>query len=861
MGILDKLKDTLTKVNSIANGYSEYDKLIEDTLKEHEQTRDYSWGIKLSDNSVYKDKVAKWPDKEKMDFALYCASKISDYHNNRSSYFSQDATYQNNIVREAYLAQLFRTKLALGDEDVEKLVGAFGKSKKWHWGVVNAWPIAPLLTQVDRQYKGKEVSERMEASLNTLKDQIQKIDDSFYEKQKLKLTERIDTLLFKSQDCKSIKPTCFLGQDGFSEYANTTIQSLLEQERQIWYQLLTKAQKATGSKPSNKYLADTKALFKELGPDKFKRMVNDWFSFLTQLKEKTTEHTSSYGGRTYTYTNSEYLSSVNIEAIKGFIWMCAHFHDNATLQNLAQLAERCYRKIPGKGPAAAAVGNACLFTLYKSKGLDGVGHLSRLKLRIKQSSTQQAIGKYIDAAALEQGVSTHEIEDLAVENFGLAEGARTYQFDDYTCTVRITGVGKSELNWFKPDGMPQKSVPAFVKERHKVKLKKVKDTQKQIDQTTSAQRDRLDRMLRSERKWHFGNFRKLYLEHGLMAYLTKKLIWNFTFDDSVVSAIFLNDQWITKENEVIIPNENVQVSMWHPAVHTVEDIRQWRDFLIENRLQQPLKQAFREVYLLTEAEVRTKTYSYRMAAHVLKQHQFNMLAKTRGWKYSLMGAYDDGRFNEAAELQLPEYGLKAEYWVNELNAEDAFNDTGIWNFITTDQIRFTDTATNQTKDLIDIPSVPFSEVLRDVDLFVGVASVGNDPTWNDSGGVPAYRDYWTSYSFGDLSEVAKNRKEILTGLVPRLKISKVATIQDKFLVVKGKLRTYKIHIGSTNILMEPNDQYLCIVPDRSQKIVTENVFLPFEGDNGLSIILSKAFLLAEDDKITDSTITSQISRK
>ena len=52
--------------------------------------------------------------------------------------------------------------------------------------------------------------------------------------------------------------------------------------------------------------------------------------------------------------------------------------------------------------------------------------------------------------------------------------------------------------------------------------------------------------------------------------------------------------------------------------------------------------------------------------------------------------------------------------------------------------------------------------MRDVDLFVGVASVGNDATWSDSGGLPTYRDYWQSYSFGDLSEIAKNRKEIET---------------------------------------------------------------------------------------------------
>jgi hypothetical protein len=368
-------------------------------------------------------------------------------------------------------------------------------------------------------------------------------------------------------------------------------------------------------------------------------------------------------------------------------------------------------------------------------------------------------------------------------------------------------------------------------------------------------------MFRADRKWTMENFKTYYLDHGLMSYLAGKIIWNFEFNESRTTAIRINNEWINTQSEIVLPDEKSMVSLWHPATAMVTEISQWREFLTLHKIQQPLKQAFREVYLLTEAEINTKSYSNRMAAHVLKQHQFNSLAKIRGWKYSLMGAYDDGRYNEAAEVRLPEHNLKAEFWINEINADGAFNDTGIWNFIATDQVRFVNSGTNDVVDLIEVPPIPFSEVLRDVDLFVGVASVGNDPAWQDSGGLPAYRDYWQSYSFGDLSEVAKMRKDILTGLIPRLKISKVAEIKDKFLVVKGKLRTYKIHIGSTNILMEPNDQYLCIVPDRSQKSHTENVFLPFEGDTGLSIILSKAFLLADDENITDTTITTQINRK
>jgi hypothetical protein len=74
-----------------------------------------------------------------------------------------------------------------------------------------------------------------------------------------------------------------------------------------------------------------------------------------------------------------------------------------------------------------------------------------------------------------------------------------------------------------------------------------------------------------------------------------------------------------------------------------------------------------------------------------------------------------------------------------------------------------------------------------------------------------------------------------------------SAFEDKFLIVKGDLRTYKIHLGSGNILMSPNDQHLCIAPSASAETFGKGkVFLPFEGDRMLSIILSKAFMLAED---------------
>jgi hypothetical protein len=233
-------------------------------------------------------------------------------------------------------------------------------------------------------------------------------------------------------------------------------------------------------------------------------------------------------------------------------------------------------------------------------------------------------------------------------------------------------------------------------------------------------------------------------------------------------------------------------------------------------------------------------------------------------------------------LNLPKWGLRAEFWVEGAGTDNAAdtNDSGVYLYLTTDQVRFypmdaaqrmahaggggyhpdSRNVDSEPLALDQIPPLVFSEVMRDVDMFVGVASVGNDPTWNDGGREGRYREYWQDYSFGELNASAKTRKEVLERLVPKLKIAGRCSFVDKFMVVKGSLRTYKIHLGSGNILMEPNDQYLCIVPKQGE-VANESVLLPFEGDRTLSIILSKAFLLADDLKIKDETITRQIKQK
>jgi hypothetical protein len=64
--------------------------------------------------------------------------------------------------------------------------------------------------------------------------------------------------------------------------------------------------------------------------------------------------------------------------------------------------------------------------------------------------------------------------------------------------------------------------------------------------------------------------------------------------------------------------------------------------------------------------------------------------------------------------------------------------------------------------------------------------------------------------------------------------------------------------------MAPDDTYLCIVAGRGaaeRREGAQAIALPFEGDSMLAIVLSKAFLLAADDAITDPSIRRQIGAR
>ena len=568
----------------------------------------------------------------------------------------------------------------------------------------------------------------------------------------------------------------------WADAALADIAKLPEVEQTAWKKLFTQAQDAETVKPSLAWSKAAKVCAAEVGAESFRRCVARWFGLVTVPAMKTLRHEYPNGGAYETHVSSG--SDRNVNILKGLAWMCADRTEAEIARALAKMVEAGLKKQPGIGPWATRAVNAAIWALTEMDSSEAVGQLSRLKMKVTFGTSLKQIENGLEAAAKKAGVTKSDLEDLSVPTYGFGlNGTRREEFGESAGMATLTPTGDITLEWFGANGKPVKAPTADVKKNFADELKAFKADVDAAGKMLTAQKIRFDGFYLPERVWKLKDWRERFGSHPLLAHIAKRLIWHFSDADSsdkkaqgfwnAESANFADVhgepiQWLADETAV---------RLWHPIGFEVDVVLQWRDALQKAGIAQPFKQAYREVYLLTEAELRTETYSNRFAGHILKQHQMNSLAALRNWKNSLRLMVDDSY--PPATRELPELGLRAEFWVE--GAGDNYGtdttESGAYLYLATDQVRFyrTGAAVNYAHagggqyaagwganaqpspslPLVEVPALAFSEIMRDVDMFVGVCSVGNDPQWQDGGPQGQYRDYWAGVSFGDLSATAK----------------------------------------------------------------------------------------------------------
>ncbi|MFG1675355.1 DUF4132 domain-containing protein [Micromonospora sp. NPDC049282] len=598
-------------------------------------------------------------------------------------------------------------------------------------------------------------------------------------------------------------------------------------------------------------LAHCASLDKPAAPARWLRVLDERLTAATDGQEAVRAILEAFAAHQHSvHEDSDRL-------LRGLVWALSREPDEPATDLLARVtaaASAAPRQASGF-PHAQRTAIAAVQLLAGRDGEVPVRTLARLAVTVKNKAVRSRVQSALARLGALRGWSVSEMMELAVDDHGLdSTGSRRAPVGPYEATVRVVDE-KARLT-FTRGGVGLKGVPAALKETHADELKQLRALVKGINATLTAERQRLEALLSEERTWAYPEWVSRFLDHPITGTYGRRLLWQTSTDGRDWSTGLPRadgDGW-TLAGLDGRPACGERVRLWHPIRAAVDETLAWRERVLAAGLTQPFKQAFREVYLLTPAEERTESYSNRFAAHILRYRQANALMRARGWQAGYLGTWDGGYDSEATKL----FGggaWRASFHHQLVDTDDP-HDYDV-HHCATDRVRFarSDGATWQPAPVADVPPLVFTEAMRDVDLFVGVTSIATDPQWADRG-EDRFRDYWHRTAVGALTPSAQVRRDALARLLPRMAIADRVTVADRYLHVRGNLRGYRIHLGSGNIMMEPNDAYLCIVPARGG---TGRLHLPFEDDPMLSTILSKAIMLAADDTISDPTVLRQLT--
>lgn len=563
---------------------------------------------------------------------------------------------------------------------------------------------------------------------------------------------------------------------------------------------------------------------------------------------------------------------------KGVIWCLGMSTSREVAQSIAEFTLACLRKIPMIGAVSQKVGFAGVQALGAMECAEAVAQLTRLRAKVKYTVALKLIEKSLQQAAARSGISTEELEDFSVDSYGLDErGSKEIALADAVAELRLAVDGSVSVTWRNAEGKVVKSAPQHVKKAFAKEVRALGSLTKELEEAYRAQRARLEASFLGSRSIPLRHWHKYYVEHPLLGFLGRRLIWIFNdgkgwercgmWHDGRVCDEAGNPLELAGTGTAGVDEKEIKVRLWHPLAAEASQVQRWREHIFSAGIRQPFRQAFREFYQVTDDERQTRMYSNRFAGIYLRQHQLASLCRARGWEYRLMGIGFDG--HNVPTRRLPQWNMQVELHVDlPPDRDSALRESGLGEqsgfginlFVESDQVRFY--RDRREVAVEEVAALVYSEVMRDVDLFTTVSAIGEDENWRDEGvrGIGVLGERITAR---DISAATSLRADMLARVLPRTAIADRCRLEALHLEVQGQLGRYRISLtwGLAALVSDSGLRWLKIPQKLLPAVPQEVADLPLELDFRSETILRKAYLLANDWKIEDAELIRQFMPK
>lgn len=386
--------------------------------------------------------------------------------------------------------------------------------------------------------------------------------------------------------------------------------------------------------------------------------------------------------------------------------------------------------------------------------------------------------------------------------------------DEIRLKLEIDENGDAEVLCEK-GGKPLKSVPAKYKKNELVL--EFGATKKMLAEQYRRTRRMFEEAMESETEFTVGEL-SLLCTNPTVKPIVSRLVYKandrlgFLNGNKLVD--FSGEETLLKEQtalKVAHPFDLYRDGHWH----------EYQKYLFDNRIIQPFKQVFRELYVKTEEEAQAFR-STRYAGNQIQPQKTKACLKTRRWVCDVEAGLQKVCYKENIIASI--YALAD--WFSPADIEAP----------TLEWVEFFDRKTGRAMRIGEVPDILFSEVMRDVDLAVSVAHAGGvDPE--------------TSHSTIEM------RRAIIEFTLPLFKLKNVC-LEGSHAFITGERADYSVHLGSGVVHLQGGPM-INLLPVYSQH--RGKLFLPFvDEDPKTSQIISEILLFAEDKKIKDPFILNQL---
>ena len=388
------------------------------------------------------------------------------------------------------------------------------------------------------------------------------------------------------------------------------------------------------------------------------------------------------------------------------------------------------------------------------------------------------------------------------------------KLDDVDVYIKIDELGQSEIIYEKA-GKELKSLPTKLKKDKYIE--DIKEVHKNLKEQYRRSRKMLEEAMEDATEFYGYEIENL-MTNPVIAPILKSLVFKMGNDLGYYEDKKLKS---AKKKSVAVKDDSLLKIAHCFDLFESGDWASYQKDIFDRELKQPFKQVFRELYVKTVDE-KGRDKSLRYAGHQVQPAKTVALLKTRRWIIDGQEGLEKVYYKENIIAKI--YALAD--WFSPADIEAP----------TLEEVQFFDRKTFKPILIDNVPDLVFTEVMRDIDLVVSVAHIGDvDPEASHS--------------------TIEMRKAIIEFNCKLFKLKNV-TFTENHALIKGERAEYSIHLGS-GLVHQKAGSAINVLPVHSQH--RGRVFLPFiDDDPKTAEIMAKVILFAQDEKIKDVFILEQI---